>query len=59
MEKSADVLTLFGLLVWIVGLVGCFVRVSQNDGAVAISGALVLAGGLMARAVSVRATINE
>ncbi|WP_186774678.1 hypothetical protein [Allorhodopirellula solitaria] len=41
-----------GALICLVGVVGLFLRISSNDGALAIAGAIVFASGVIAQAIA-------
>lgn len=38
-----------GAILLVVGVLGCFTRISQNDGALAIAGAILLASATVSR----------
>jgi hypothetical protein len=51
MTISTRLIQTVGGLVFLVGLVGVFARISDNDGALAIAGGVVFASGVIADAL--------
>lgn len=51
MTISAKLIQTVGGLVFLIGVVGVFVRLSTNDGALAIAGGVVFASGVIAEAL--------
>jgi hypothetical protein len=51
MTFSTNLIQIVGGLVFLVGVVGVFARMSDNDGALAIAGSVVFASGVIAHAL--------
>lgn len=51
MTFSTRLIQIVGGLVFLVGVVGVFERISDNDGALAIAGGVVFASGVIAHAL--------
>lgn len=51
MTKNYLIPQVLGGLLAVVGIVGVFARISSNDGALAISGAIILAAGMVSEAI--------
>jgi hypothetical protein len=45
------IITISGALIAAVGILGTFMKISQNDGALAMAGSVLLAGGVIAEAL--------
>lgn len=52
MQSRASAIYATGIFIMLVGIIGSFFQISNNDGALAVTGAVLIAGAVISQAVS-------